>query len=259
MQTGAVFLSLKFHRLQPTYVHARIRALQRGYRAFLLCRCDVDDPEGPLAEVAKAALDQHATLLVAFSDAEAARYLELLKAYEAKPADSLKPRVEPDHSSRCAFARCVGHPTRRLPVRRRSATVATLASSRRVASVLTTVRAVNKTDAASIGTAFGTLADALRANEAALDSVPGLGPTKVRRLHAAFTAPFLRDAPPRRGGAALADVAALEPTPAAMAAAAAAAEADEDTRDAREWAATQQAAMEDVSSDEDALGLGANL
>jgi DNA excision repair protein ERCC-1 len=95
MQTAAVFLSLKFHRLQPQYVHNRIKALQRAFRTFVL------------AQVSKAAIDHHCTLLVAFSDLECARYLELLKAYENKPADSLQPRIEAEHTARCAAHGCL--------------------------------------------------------------------------------------------------------------------------------------------------------
>ena len=105
VQTAAIFLSLKFHRLQPTYVHSRIKALQRAFRTFLLCHCDVEDPVNPLAQVSKAAIDHNCTLIVAFSDLECARYLELLKAYENKTAESLQPRIESEHTARCALAR----------------------------------------------------------------------------------------------------------------------------------------------------------
>ena len=114
---------MKFHRLQPAYVHSRIKALQRAFRTFVLCHCDVEDPVNPLAQVSKAAIDHHCTLLVAFSDVECARYLELLKAYESKPADSLAPRIETEHSARRVFAVlqsrphsqcCVLHPTLKL-------------------------------------------------------------------------------------------------------------------------------------------------
>jgi hypothetical protein len=63
----------------------------------------VDDPANPLAQVAKAAIDHHCTLLVAFSDLESARYLELLKAYENKSADTLKARIEAEQSARCGL------------------------------------------------------------------------------------------------------------------------------------------------------------
>ena len=104
MQTAAIFLSLKYHRLQPTYIDNRVQALQRNFRTFILCHCDVDDPVNPLAQVCKAAIDYHCTLLVAFSDIECARYLELLKSYEHKPPDSLQPRLDTEQTARCAAA-----------------------------------------------------------------------------------------------------------------------------------------------------------
>ena len=58
--------------------------------------------------------------------------------------------------------------------------------------MLTTVRAVNKTDSATMGADFSTLAAMFRAPEEALSTVPGLGPTKVKRLHNAFSTPFFR-------------------------------------------------------------------
>lgn len=97
-----MFLSLKFHRLRPQYMHERIKALNRAFRTFLLCHCDVEDPINPLAEVSQGAIDLNVTLVVAFSDAECARYLELLKAYENKAADALKPQAETDYVARYA-------------------------------------------------------------------------------------------------------------------------------------------------------------
>jgi NAD-dependent DNA ligase len=113
----------------------------------------------------------------------------------------------------------------------------------RVASVLTTVRAVNKTDSTSLGTAFGTVADLLRASEEALSAVPGLGPTKVARLQVAFNKPFLHDAAAQRAPAAV-------PGPVSSGASDGTGAGDKDERDAREWIATQQAAVNDGADDD---------
>jgi DNA repair protein RadC len=56
--------------------------------------------------------------------------------------------------------------------------------------VLTHVRAVNRTDAALMGSERRSLASIFQATEKELSSVPGLGPTKVKRLFAAIDAPF---------------------------------------------------------------------
>ena len=61
---------------------SRIKMLNRAFRTFLVCMCDVEDPVNALAEVVQGAVDQGVTLIVAFSEAECGRYLELLKVYE---------------------------------------------------------------------------------------------------------------------------------------------------------------------------------
>ena len=49
---------------------------------------------------------------------------------------------------------------------------------------------MNKTDSATLCGAFDTLRDVINAPSDALARCPGLGPAKVRRLHAAFGLPF---------------------------------------------------------------------
>lgn len=109
------------------------------------------------------------------------------------------------------------------------------AGSCRVAKVLTRVRAVNKTDAAVMGSKFRTLAAVFQASEEALGAVPGLGPAKVKRLFAAFDTPFYvgRTAVAAEGGGG----------------GAAAAGCSEE--EAREWAATQAAGLDDVEVSEE--------
>ena len=129
---------------------------------------------------------------------------------------------------------------------------------RRVASVLAAVRAVNKTDSATMGSQFGTVASILKASEEQLGSVPGLGPTKVRRLHAAFSTPFFKDPPAMLAGSARADAVRAGADGSATGARdrtdAAEGEQrslDEAEQDAREWLATQAAAIEGDDLDDD--------
>lgn len=122
--------------------------------------------------------------------------------------------------------------------------------------MLAAVRAVNKTDSATMGTQFGTVASILKASEEQLGSVPGLGPTKVRRLFAACSTPFFKDPPATVGAKARATphndgngtVGAGEVGDRGHAAQEG---LDEAEQDAREWLATQAAAIEgdDVSDD----------
>jgi len=164
----ALFLSLRYHLLHPEYIYSRIRSLllhqrdQGSYsHRFIVCHVDTDDCVRPLEAVTKAALRNGLTLLLAWSPEEAARWLETLKAYENKPADAIQERVDADYFSRLTAA-------------------------------LTVVKGVNRTDVATVGRRFGSLANLLSASMEDLSSCPGLGPTKVARLHDAFHQPFRR-------------------------------------------------------------------
>lgn len=171
--TAVLFLSLRFHLLRPDYIHGRIKSLQRAFRLrVILCHIDTEDAVEPLAQVTRAAIGNECTLLCAFSTAEAAKYLEILKACENRPAESIQKDVGNDYVSRLTAA-------------------------------LTTVRGVNKADVKTLGDAFGSVANILRASQEQLQSCPGVGPTKARRLYEAFHEPFRKDAamlglPPRQ-------------------------------------------------------------
>jgi NAD-dependent DNA ligase len=62
------------------------------------------------------------------------------------------------------------------------------------AGALTTIKGVNKVDVVTLGSTFGTLAALMTATTDQLAACPGLGPTKVRRIHDTFHAPFRRTA-----------------------------------------------------------------
>jgi len=99
------------------------------------------------------------TLVLAWSEAEVARYLETMKAYEGKDATSIQ--------------------------KRKKTTV-----EEQVADVLGCVRSVNKTDAAQLMMQFETLGAVVRADVEKLGRCPGIGDKKVRRLWEAFHKPF---------------------------------------------------------------------
>uniref|UniRef100_A0A3Q4HP56 DNA excision repair protein ERCC-1 n=1 Tax=Neolamprologus brichardi TaxID=32507 RepID=A0A3Q4HP56_NEOBR len=87
--TCALFLSLRYHNLNPNYIHDRLKQLGHTFTLrVLLVQVDV---------VSKDALYQ--TLLV-FLNVFCCRYLETYKSYEKKPADMLKEQVEKDYLSK---------------------------------------------------------------------------------------------------------------------------------------------------------------
>uniref|UniRef100_A0A8D0H063 ERCC excision repair 1, endonuclease non-catalytic subunit n=1 Tax=Sphenodon punctatus TaxID=8508 RepID=A0A8D0H063_SPHPU len=123
--TCALFLSLRYYNLNPNYIHERLQRLGRMYALqVLLVQVDVKDPHQALKELAKICILADCTLILAWSPEEAGRYLETYKAYEQKPADLLKEKVDQDFLSR-------------------------------VTDCLTSVKSVNKTDTLSLLSAFG--------------------------------------------------------------------------------------------------------
>eukprot|EP00494_Astrolonche_serrata_P025416 UN25677 len=90
-----IFLSLRFHLLQPKYIHSRLTKLGRAYKLrILLCLIDVEDVERVLEELTLLCFRCNLTLVCVWSTKEGARYLETFKAYEKKSVDSITERVE---------------------------------------------------------------------------------------------------------------------------------------------------------------------
>ncbi|KAM4794961.1 DNA excision repair protein ERCC-1-like [Rhinophrynus dorsalis] len=158
----ALFLSLRYHNLNPEYIHSRLRSLGQSFALrVLLVQVDVKDPHFSLKELAKICILADCTLILSWSSEEAARYLETYKCYEQKPADALKEKTERDVMSR-------------------------------MTDCLTTVKSVNKTDSCTLFTTFGTLADLAAASREDLSLCPGLGPQKAKRLFDTLHEPFLK-------------------------------------------------------------------
>lgn len=151
-----LFLSLRYHLLKPDYIYSRMKALKGGsYRLkVLIVQVDTEDARVPLGQVMKGAIGNDFTLFCGFTPAECGRYIETLKSYEKKPAESIQKDLGSDYGSR-------------------------------VTSVLTAVRGVNRTDAKTLVDEFGSLGGALQATLVQLQACPGIGPTKARRLYEA--------------------------------------------------------------------------
>uniref|UniRef100_A0A8C0AVH4 ERCC1-like central domain-containing protein n=1 Tax=Buteo japonicus TaxID=224669 RepID=A0A8C0AVH4_9AVES len=65
--TCALFLSLRYHHLNPGYIHDRLRHLGRSYGLqLLLLQVDVKDPHQALKELAKICILADCTLLLAW-------------------------------------------------------------------------------------------------------------------------------------------------------------------------------------------------
>ncbi|PWY98650.1 hypothetical protein BCV70DRAFT_25436 [Testicularia cyperi] len=155
-----LFLSIRYHRLHPEYVHTRIQKLQQMYTLrILLVMCDVNDHQAAIRELTKVALINNLTMMVAWSAEEAGRYIETYKSFEHKPPDLIKERVSDDYMSQ-------------------------------LTNVLTTVRGVNKTDVVTLISTFGSLERISKATAEELSMCPGFGEIKARRLRDVFHQPF---------------------------------------------------------------------
>jgi DNA excision repair protein ERCC-1 len=99
------------------------------------------------------------TLVLAWSQEEAARYLETLKAFEHKDASLIQKKKEVTFHDQVAVS-------------------------------LGCVRSVTKTDASQLLSSFTTMRKILNADMEELRLIPGIGDKKVKRLYDAFHKPF---------------------------------------------------------------------
>jgi DNA excision repair protein ERCC-1 len=158
--TCALFLSLKYHRLHPEYLYSRIRQLGKLYNLrILLAMVDIENHEEAVKELSKTSMINNLTLILCWSSQEAGRYLELFKSYEHASSASIRAhRAETYQESLTEF--------------------------------VTTPRAINKTDAASLIMNFGSLRSAINAQPEELALVPGFGEKKVKDWYNTLREPF---------------------------------------------------------------------
>ncbi|KAI0798713.1 restriction endonuclease type II-like protein [Irpex lacteus] len=158
--TGVLYLSLRYHRLHPEYIHQRIERLGSAYNLrILLILCDITEHQDPIRELTKICLINNITVMVAWNTDEAGYYLSTYKQFEHKPPDLIKERVDKDYYSMLRTA-------------------------------LTNINKVNKTDVEILRTSVGSFADIAKATSDQLLKLPGFGQVKVKRLKDAFEKPF---------------------------------------------------------------------
>jgi DNA excision repair protein ERCC-1 len=159
----ALFLSLKYHALHPDYIYRRVSELgtQYGLRLLMIV-CDVSNPKQALQELTKMGVVKNLTIIVAANATEAGRYLESYKSLENAAPTGIQ-----------------GH--------------ASTAYQDQVVDVLTAVRAVNKSDAQTLISTFGSLKNALNASAEEMQTIIGWGPRKVQNLMTVLHMPFRSD------------------------------------------------------------------
>ncbi|XP_063706878.1 DNA excision repair protein ERCC-1 [Culicoides brevitarsis] len=160
--TCILYLSLKYHNLNPDYIHQRLKSLGKMFELrILLVQVDVKEPHNALKTLTRICLLANLTLILAWSFEEAGNIVETYKMYENKPPDMIMEKSEDDPHTRLCVA-------------------------------LTNIKPVNKTDAMTLLANFGTLENLINSSEEKLGSVSGLGPRKVSKLFKTLNEPFLK-------------------------------------------------------------------
>jgi len=161
-----LYLSLKYHCLNPNYIHERLKQLANSFNLrVLLVQVDIKDPQHWLKELAAMCILADCTLMLAFTLEEAGRYLEIYKSYENKPADLIMEKTETKFLSK-------------------------------MTDTLTSVKKINRTDAATLLSAFDSFEKIATASTEDLSLCPGLGPQKAQQLHKVLHQPFIKNQKP---------------------------------------------------------------
>ena len=133
---------------------------------------DIDNHEKSLKELSKTSLINNLTLILCWSAAEAGRYLELYKSYENASPTSIRAHQSTSYSDK-------------------------------LIDFITVPRSINKTDAVSLISAFGSVRAGVNASPEEIATVPGWGEKKVQRWCGTVREPFRARKAARRGIAGL--------------------------------------------------------
>lgn len=167
--TCALFLSLKYHRLHPEYIYSRIKALGHKYNLrVLLCMVDIQNHEESLKELSKTSLINNLTLILCWSAQEAGRYMELYKVYEHASPQSIRAHQATSYSEK-------------------------------LVEFVTVPRSLNKLDAVSLVSAFGSVRAAVNARPEEIGEIQGWGEKKVQRWCGTVREPFRARKGAKRG------------------------------------------------------------
>jgi DNA excision repair protein ERCC-1 len=132
---SALYVSVKFHKLNPLYVGKRMEAMKKKVKTqVLVVHVDDADCEKPLLEVQTLAISFRFVVVLAWSLQEAARYLD-------------------------AYSRSAGTNTVKLLEGKQASDL-----HAKAVEVLTTVPAINKNDAKTLMRNFNTMAEIFNAS-----------------------------------------------------------------------------------------------
>jgi DNA excision repair protein ERCC-1 len=177
----AFFLSMKYHLLNPTYIHQRLRELGRAYDLrVLLVFVDVKEPRHCIKELEKISIHSNLTMILCWNSEEVGRYLETYKAYEFKGPEAIMEKGS-----------LVAHGSSGSSHANSNQNLADTNFISNYTDFLCQIKSINKTDSSTLRQTFGSIRELSKASKQELNLCPGLGPLKVNRLHEIFRTPFL--------------------------------------------------------------------
>ncbi|KAK9365021.1 restriction endonuclease type II-like protein [Lipomyces kononenkoae] len=158
---AVLFLSLKYHRLHPEYIFNRITKMAKNFRVrILLVVVDIDNHSESIKELTKTGVVNNFVVILSWSAQEAGHYISLFGALKSTPPTAIQASQKEDYSIR-------------------------------IVDLLTSIRGVNKNDAASLISTFGSLKNAVNDGGRTISDIGGWGDAKVRRFRMAITEPFV--------------------------------------------------------------------
>jgi len=167
--TCALFLSLKYHRLHPEYIYTRIKNLGGKYNLrIVLVMVDIENHEQPLKELSKTSIINNVTVILSWSAAEAGRYLELYKNFEHAAPTSIRGIQSSSYADQ-------------------------------LVDFVTVPRSINKTDAISLVSTFGSIRTSINAQPEELAQIAGWGQKKIDQWNGNVHQPFRTETATKRG------------------------------------------------------------
>ncbi|CDU16205.1 hypothetical protein YYC_04888 [Plasmodium yoelii 17X] len=157
---ACLFISMKYHRLKPNYLKARIETLTNKYNnRILLCLVDIDNIENPLGEINQLAFCYNMTLILCWDNNECARIIEDYKIFE-KNFSYIKNNKN--------FS----------------------TNQEKIHELLKKIRCINSSDCFTITNKFKNFSAIAKAKKEDFVNCSGLGNKKIQSLLSTFSDPF---------------------------------------------------------------------
>ncbi|CAD5206835.1 unnamed protein product [Bursaphelenchus okinawaensis] len=177
---GILYLTLKWHKLHPSYLDTRLNDLNASDMKILLVVNMVEDPSYLLKDLNMLCYRNQWTLIVTQSVEEAGEYIENLKLSERRnPADAIRAINEYRMKRRND-----GKPLTMKEKNRQNYEAAI--------KFLSSVKTITISDAKRLLGSFGSLQTISQCSIDQINLCPGLGPTKSQRLYEFFRLPLIK-------------------------------------------------------------------